>query len=110
MSGRNSFAKLRAGMAPAQRKAVADKVAALSADMSLAELRQARQLTQQMLSGTLQVGQAAVAKMEKRTDMYVGNLRRFVEAMGGELDVIARFPEGSVKINNFAEIGDFVAQ
>ena len=109
MSGRNSFAKLRAGMAPAQRKAVADKVAALSADMSLAELRQARQLTQQMLSGTLQVGQAAVAKMEKRTDMYVGNLRRFVEAMGGELDVIARFPEGSVKINNFAEIGDFVA-
>ena len=109
MSGRNSFAKLRAGMTPAQRKAVADKVAALSADMSLAELRQARQLTQQMLSGTLQVGQAAVAKMEKRTDMYVGNLRRFVEAMGGELDVIARFPEGSVKINNFAEIGDFVA-
>ena len=109
MSGRNSFAKLRAGMTPAQQKAVADKVAALSADMSLAELRQARQLTQQMLSGTLQVGQAAVAKMEKRTDMYVGNLRRFVEAMGGELDVIARFPEGSVKINNFAEIGDFVA-
>ena len=109
MSGRNSFAKLRAGMTPAQRKAVADKVAALSADMSLAELRQARQLTQQMLSGTLQVGQAAVAKMEKRTDMYVGNLRRLVEAMGGELDVIARFPEGSVKINNFAEIGDFVA-
>ena len=109
MNGRNSFAKLRAGMTPAQRKAVADKVAVLSADMSLAELRQARQLTQQTLSGTLQVGQAAVAKMEKRTDMYVGNLRRFVEAMGGELDVIARFPEGSVKINNFAEIGDFVA-
>ena len=73
MSGRNSFAKLRDGMAPAQRNALLDKVAALSADTSLAELR------------------------------------RFVEAMGGELDVIARFPEGSVKINNFAEIGDFVA-
>ena len=73
MSGRNSFAKLRAGMATAQRNALLDKVTALSADTSLAELR------------------------------------RFVEAMGGELDVIARFPEGSVKINNFAEIGDFVA-
>lgn len=44
--------------------------------------------------------------MEKRTDMYVGNLRRFVEAMGGELDVVARFPEGSVKISNFAQIGE----
>ena len=44
-------------------------------------------------------------EMEMRTDMYVGNLRRFVEAMGGELDIVARFPEGSVKSGNFAEIG-----
>jgi hypothetical protein len=73
-------------------------------DMTLAELRQARQLTQQTLSSTRRAGQAAVAKMEKRTDMYVGNLRRFVEAMGGELNIVARFPEGSVKISNFAEI------
>jgi DNA-binding transcriptional regulator YiaG len=104
MSGRNSFDTLRAGMNPAQKTALAAKTEALRADMTLAELRQARQLTQQTLSGTLHVGQAAVAKMEKRTDMYVGNLRRFVEAMGGELDVVARFPEGSVKISNFAEI------
>jgi DNA-binding transcriptional regulator YiaG len=104
MSGRNSFDTLRADMTPAQKKALAQKTEALRADMTLAELRQARQLTQQTLSGTLHVGQAAVAKMEKRTDMYVGNLRRFVEAMGGELDVVARFPEGSVKISNFAEI------
>ena len=106
MTGRNSFDTLRKGMSPAQKKAVARKTEALRADMTLAELRQARQLTQETLSGTLHVGQAAVAKMEKRTDMYVGNLRRFVEAMGGELDVVARFPEGSVKISNFAEIGE----
>ena len=42
--------------------------------------------------------------MEKRTGMYVGNLQRFVEAMGGELEVVARFPKSSVKIGNFAEI------
>lgn len=105
MSGRNKFEGLRAKMSPAQRGAVADKVATLREEMTLGELRQARQLTQETLSGTLQVGQAAVAKMEKRTDMYVGNLRRFVEAMGGELDIVARFPEGSVRIGNFAEIG-----
>lgn len=105
MTGRNKFATLTAAMTPAQDAAVAVKVAELSEEMTLAELRQARHLTQATLSETLQVGQAAVAKMEKRTDMYVGNLRRFVEAMGGELDIVARFPEGSVKIGNFAEIG-----
>lgn len=105
MSGRNKFEGLRAKMSPAQKTAVAGKVATLRSEMTLGELRQARQLTQETLSDTLHVGQAAVAKMEKRTDMYVGNLRRFVEAMGGELDIVARFPEGSVKIGNFAEIG-----
>ena len=105
MTGRKNFNALRAGLSPAQNAAVANKVSELREEMTLAELRQARQLTQATLSDTLHVGQAAVAKMEKRTDMYVGNLRRFVEAMGGELDVIARFPEGSVKIGNFAEIG-----
>lgn len=105
MTGRNKFADLAAAMSPAQQAAVAAKVTQLREEMTLAELRQARKLTQATLSDTLRVGQAAVAKMEKRTDMYVGNLRRFVEAMGGELEVVARFPEGSVRIGNFAEIG-----
>ncbi len=72
--------------------------------MSLAELRQARKLTQDALSQTLQVGQPAIAKLEKRTDMVVGNLRRFVEAMGGELEIVAHFPDGDVTINNFSEL------
>ena len=105
MTGRNKFATLRDKMSPERQAAVAARVAELREEMTLAELRQARQLTQATLSETLHVGQAAVAKMEKRTDMYVGNLRRFVEAMGGELDIVARFPEGSVRIGNFAEIG-----
>lgn len=105
MSGRNRFGDLRATLSPESKKAVEAKVMVLREEMSLAELRHARQLTQESLGDTLHVGQAAVAKMEKRTDMYVGNLRRFVEAMGGELEVVARFPEGSVKINNFADIG-----
>ena len=105
MSGRNRFGDLRDKLSPEREKAVEAKVMALREEMSLAELRQARQLTQESLSDTLHVGQAAVPKLEKRTDMYVGNLRRFVAAMGGELEVMARFPEGSVKINNFADIG-----
>ena len=37
--------------------------------------------------------------------MYLSTLRSHIEAMGGELDVIARFPDGSVKINNFTDLG-----
>jgi len=36
--------------------------------------------------------------------MYLSTLRSHIEAMGGELEVIARFPDGSVKINNFIEL------
>ena len=39
-------------------------------------------------------------------DMYISTLRSHIEAMGGELEVIARFPEGTVRISNFAELGE----
>ena len=42
--------------------------------------------------------------MVHRTDMYVSTLRRFVEAMGGELEIVARFPDGSVQITQFHEL------
>ena len=75
------------------------------AEMPLNELRQARGLSQKMLAEVLHVQQPSIAKIEKRTDMYLSTLRSHIEAMGGELDVIARFPDGSVKINNFTDLG-----
>ena len=106
MTRRHAFQSLREAMTPTQQANAIAKATALREDMSLMELRQARLLTQETLGETLQVGQAAIAKMEKRADMYVSNLRRFIEAMGGELDIVARFPEGDVKISNFGTIGE----
>ena len=106
MTGRRPFQDLRAAMTPAQRANAAAKADVLRADMSLTELRQARRLTQETLGASLQIGQAAIAKMEKRADMYVSNLRRVIEAMGGELQIVARFPEGAVTISTFAGIGE----
>jgi hypothetical protein len=54
----------------------------------------------------LKVGQPAVAKLERRTDMYVSNLRRYIEALGGSLEITARFPEGAVSITNFGDLGN----
>ena len=64
-------------------------------------LRRALDLTQQQVAASLGINQVAISKMEGQTDMYVSTLRRFVEAMGGELRIVARFPEGNVEISQF---------
>jgi DNA-binding transcriptional regulator YiaG len=71
-------------------------------EMPLHELRQAKALSQAALAQALQVNQAAISKMERRTDMYISTLRNYIRAMGGELDIIATFPDGQVRIDNFA--------
>jgi hypothetical protein len=90
-----------------QAKHPAHEQKRVNAEMALSELRQARQLSQVELAAKLKVKQPAVARLEKRTDMYVSHLRKVIEAMGGELDIIARFPDGEVKIKNFSDLIDF---
>jgi DNA-binding transcriptional regulator YiaG len=104
MAGRNSFAKLRAAMSPEATAKAEMEAQRLRAEMDLAGLRQAMRLSQEELAQTLQIGQAGVAKIEKRADMYVSTLRRFIEAMGGELEITARFHGRAVRIKNFGEV------
>lgn len=107
MTGRHSFAELRAKMAPKARAKAEVEALRLAAEMDLAEVRRALRLSQDEIAQVLHVGQASVAKIEKRADMYVSTLRRFIEAMGGELDIVARFPgKHSVKIRNFADLSE----
>ena len=100
------FSDLRAKMKPEAQKRAAAMAKTMLAEMPLNELRQARGLSQKMLAEVLQVQQPSIAKIEKRTDMYLSTLRSHIEAMGGELDIVARFPDGSVKISNFADLGN----
>lgn len=74
--------------------------------MPLHELRRARGISQETLAKALHVKQPHVARMEKRTDIYISTLRETIEAMGGTLDIIARFPDGKVKITNFSSIDE----
>lgn len=98
------FSDLRAKMSPESRARAESKAQALLAEMPLNELRQARGLSQKMLAEVLHVQQPSIAKLEKRADMYISTLRSHIEAMGGELEVVARFPDGAVKISNFSEL------
>ena len=104
MSGRKSFRELSGSLGPERRARVEANKDALRKEMRLAELRAARQLTQETISKLLDVGQPSVAKLEKRTDMYVSTLRSYITATGGELEIIAHYPDGDVRIQNFADL------
>lgn len=97
------FSELRNKMTPEARAKSAAIKATMVSEMPINELRKARGLSQANLAVVLHTSQAAVSKLERRTDMYVSTLRSHIQAMGGELDVIARFPDGEVKITNFAD-------
>ena len=106
MSGHRPFSELTRNFTPERRRRIDDMKAELLAEMPLHELRRARALSQRDLAEKLKVNQPAVAKMERRTDVYVSSLRSYIEAAGGRLKIIAEFPEGEVAITNFAHVGE----
>jgi predicted transcriptional regulator len=105
MTGHRPFRELTERFSPKRKARVADKVAALETALALHELRKRHAVSQEELAAKLAVGQPAVAKLERRTDMYVSNLRRYVEALGGTLTITARFPDGAVTIADVGEAG-----
>ena len=81
-------------LSPAQRKRVEARAAELIAEeMTLRELRKARKLTQVRMAKALGVTQDSVSRLEKRTDLLLSTLRKTVRAMGGNLSLIAEFPD-----------------
>ena len=78
----------------ARRKKVESRALELSAEeMTLGELRTARKLTQVRLARALGITQDSVSRLEKRTDFLLSTLRKTVEAMGGNLSLVAEFPD-----------------
>lgn|ERR1700676_11336 len=100
------FSALRDKMSPAAQARAADRAQRMLTEMPLQELRHAKELSQVKLAEALHVNQAAISKLERRTDMYISTLRSYIKAMGGDLEVIAKFPDGEVRISNFADPDD----
>ena len=77
-----------------RRKKIETRTAALIAEeMTLQELRRARKLTQIRLAKALGISQDGVSRLEKRSDLLLSTLRKSVEAMGGNLSLVAEFPD-----------------
>lgn len=65
----------------------------------LYRLRQSRNMTQDELAAAMGTTQASVSKLERRPDVHLSSMRRYVEAMGGELEITARFPDAAFRLD-----------
>ncbi len=99
---RHNFRELEAKMSPERRAASMARAAKMLEEMPLNRLRAARELTQEHLAKLLHKDQSSISQIERRTDMYISTLGDFIKAMGGELEIRANFPDGSVRISGLA--------
>ena len=89
-----SLETMMADLDPERRRKIEERAAELIAEeMTLRELRKARQLTQARVAAELGISQDGVSRLEQRSDLLLSTLRKTVEAMGGSLSLIAKFPD-----------------
>lgn len=98
------FRELLSAMPVDRQKRIAERVRKTLAAMPLEELRKARRMTQVKLAETLGVNQSEVSKIEHRADLYLSTLSEYVEALGGQLEIRAVFPDSEVRITQFEDL------
>ncbi|MBM4384515.1 MAG: helix-turn-helix transcriptional regulator [Deltaproteobacteria bacterium] len=97
------FKELRDRMSAAARARVRNRVRASLRAMRLAELRQeVSGLTQSEVAELMEVTQGAISQLEQREDVLLSNLAAYVRALGGTLELVARFPKAEVRVAGFA--------
>jgi transcriptional regulator with XRE-family HTH domain len=77
----------------------------LLAEMLLAEIRKLAGRSQSELAMALGIRQPTLSKLEHQEDMQISTLKKIIEALGGEVHIIARFPKNAVRIGQFDKKG-----
>ena len=90
------WSELEATLPPEARARIDARFRETMSRLRLSDIREAVGRTQVELAAQLKLGQASVSKIEGAADMYLSTLRRYIVALGGELVVSARFPEGTI--------------
>jgi transcriptional regulator with XRE-family HTH domain len=83
------------------RELAAKRTRKLLGELLISEVRKLAGKSQREVARELGIKQPSLSKLEKQSDMQISTLRRIVAALGGELEVVAKFPKGSVKIDQF---------
>jgi DNA-directed RNA polymerase specialized sigma subunit len=87
-----------------QRARAANRARALLTEMSLSQLRKARELSQLNMAEKLKTTQSSISRLEHQADMYLSTLREYVEASGGHLELIARYRDTEIRLTQFADL------
>jgi DNA-binding XRE family transcriptional regulator len=98
-----NFKELEAKMRPESRARVAARAREVMADMLLSQIREAAGLTQEEMASRLGIKQPTLSRIESQDDMQVSTLQRLVQALGGELEIIAHLPGRDVRIRQFRD-------
>jgi transcriptional regulator with XRE-family HTH domain len=90
-------------MSPASQRRAEDRAREVMEGMLLGELRRLSGLTQTELSAMLGIKQPTLSQLESQDDMQISTLSRLVQALGGELEIIAKMPNGRIALRQFAD-------
>ena len=88
-------------MTPEQLAEADARAKEMMAEMLLGEIRHSVGLTQEDLAATLGIKQPSLSKLENQDDMQISTLRKLIEALGGQLEIIAHMPRGDIRIRPF---------
>ena len=97
------FSELKRKMSPERRARADARTREMMAEMLLSEVRQFVGLTQEEAAKKLGVKQPTLSRLESQDDMYISTLRRLIEALGGQLEIVAHLPAGDIRIEQFQE-------
>jgi len=103
MAGRHNWNNLIKRMTPQRRARIEQGVREDLTEMLLSEIRRLAGLTQEQLAASLGVKQPTLSQLESQNDMQISTLRRIVEKLGGELEIIATLPTGRVALSQFKD-------
>jgi transcriptional regulator with XRE-family HTH domain len=99
-----SFTELEETMTPASRARAEARSREMMAEMFLAEICKLTGRADEELAGVLGVTPRSLSKLENQDDMQISTLRRLIEALGGQLEIIAHLPKGDIRIRQFREV------
>lgn len=97
----HKFETLESRMDSKRVKTAKAKAKEVMAEMLMAEIRKEAGFTQEDLAKAMGIKQPTLSKLESQDDIQVGTLQRLIQALGGQLELIAHMPNGDIKISQF---------
>ena len=103
MTGRNRFSELKGRLGADRLEQVEVRTKAMLAEMLLPEIRKHSGLTQKEVADLLGISQPSLSKIEHQDDMRIGTLSKLIQALGGNLEIIAHLPQGDCRLTQFGD-------